>query len=284
MKNRVGTVGLALFFALSILPIAASLAYAALYSVGATGLLTTGPTLEFWREVLASGEVWSSLALSFYVALAVVAVATAIALALSLLLRDRLERGLASYALYLPLALPWTVAAFLTFQLLSGGGLLARALVTLGLASGPEGVPRLVLDRWGFGIIATHIFLAVPFLTLLFAKLHQSERVDELTALATSLGAGRRACLRRVTLPLLLRAAGSNLALLFIVVLGSYEIPLLLGRQSPQMISVFTLRKYAMFDVLEKPQAYALALVYSGFVLALLLLLDRRGAFRDEPG
>ena len=270
-RDPVGAAGLLLFLGLAILPIGLSLVYAALYSLGLTGLLGRGLTGSHWRAVLGSRELWTSLGLSAGVALAVVAATTAAALFLALSLRERVERGPVSYLIYLPLALPGAVVAFLVFQMLTGGGLVPRVLVWLGL-SGPV---SLVQDRWALGIVLAHVALAVPFFTLLFADLYRSERIGELASVARSLGAGPGQCLRRVEIPLLLRAGAANLALLFILVLGSYEIPLLLGRQAPQMLSVLTLRKYALFDIAQKPQAFVVALVYTALVLVLIGILFR---------
>src|SRR5262249_37811035 len=109
-----------------------------------------------------------------------------------------------------------------------------------------------------------------------------SERIGALRELAASLGASRRQALVRVTLPILLRAAVPSLALLFAVALGSFEIPLLLGRQAPQMLSVLTYRKYALFDITQKPEAYILAVGYSVVVLGLLVVVLRRHRLGHE--
>jgi len=277
LRSRSGTLGLLLFLAIAVLPIAASLVYALLYSVGLAGLLREGFTAAYWRTVLGGHEVWESLALSVGVAAAVVVFTAALGLALALGFSERLERGFLGYALYLPLALPGAVAAFFTFQMLTGGGGVARLLLRLGLLSDPSRFAPLVQDRWAVGIVLTHTALAVPFFALLFARLYESERVAELAVLAQSLGASRRQRLWRVEVPLLLHAAGTNLALLFIVVLGSYEIPLLLGRQAPQMLSVLAMRKLALFDLRQKPEAFVVALLYTAFVMALVAGLFRKG-------
>ncbi len=276
MRSRSGTLGLLLFLALAVLPIAASLLYALLYSLGLAGLLREGLTARSWLAVLGSREIWESVALSAAVAAAVVALTAALGLALTLAFPGRLDRGLLGHALYLPLALPGAVAAFFTFQMLTGGGVVARALLRLGLLRGPAGFIPLVQDRWAVGIVLTHTALAAPFFALLFARLYESERVEELAALARSLGASSRQCRWRVAVPLLLHAAGTNLALLFVLVLGSYEIPLLLGRQAPQMLSVLTMRKFASFDLAQKPEAFVVALLYTAAVMALVAGLFRR--------
>ncbi|HEX4966311.1 MAG TPA: ABC transporter permease [Thermoanaerobaculia bacterium] len=277
MRSRSGTLGLAAFLAVAVLPIGASLVYALLYSVGLAGLLREGFTGRHWLAVLGGGEVWASLLLSALVAAAVVAISTALGLALAVGFRGALDCGLLGDSLYLPLALPGAVAAFFVFQMLTGGGLVARVLIKLGVLSDSSRFVPLVQDRWAVGIILAHTLLAAPFLALLFARLYESERVAEMAALSQALGASRRQSLWRVEVPILLHAAGTNLALLFIVVLGSYEIPLLLGRQAPQMLSVLTMRKFALFDLRQKPEAFVVALLYTGIVMALITGLFRRG-------
>src|SRR5262249_10533681 len=151
-------------------PIGASLLYAGLYSFGLTGLLNRGFTLEAWQRVLGGREVWASLALSAGVAFTVVALAAAGGLALALALRGRRARCAPPSALSLPLALPGPVAAFFTFQMPPGGGLLPRLLLRLGLLADPAAYAAPVQDRWAAGIVLTHAMLAVPFFALLFDK------------------------------------------------------------------------------------------------------------------
>ena len=274
-RSNFERVGLGLFFLLTVAPVAASLSYAALYGFGVVGLLSHGFTLEHWRLVLASAEAWASVRLSLYVATAVVLLTAVIALPLALALRRHLESGPLAYVLTLPLAIPGTVGAVLALQLLSGAGLLSRLAFQLHLTSGIPDFPSLVHDPLAFGVIGTHVALAVPFFAFLFVELFASERVGALLELAASLGARRAQRFFRVTLPILLRAAVPSLALLFALVLGSFEIPLLLGRQSPQMLSVLTYRKYALFDITQKPEAYILALGYTALVLTLIALVFR---------
>ena len=274
--------GLALFLLLTAAPVTASLLYATLYGFGLVGLLSHGFTLEHWRRVLTSGEAWASARLSLYVATTVVAVTAALALPLALVLRDRLGSGPLAYVLTLPLAVPGTVAAFLALQLLSGAGLLSRLAFRMHLTEGIAGFPELVHDSALAGVIATHVALAVPFFVFLFVELFASERVGPLLELSATLGARSTQGLLKVTLPILLRAAWPSLCLLFVVVLGSFEIPLLLGRQAPQMLSILTYRKYALFDIAEKPEAYILALGYTGLVLGVIAAAFRRHRIGHE--
>jgi len=272
-----------LFFALiALAPIGFSLYYAAAYSLGLAGMLSEGFTLSHWAKVAGGGEILASMAYSGYIALAATVASVGLALFLALALRRAIARGPLSLALYLPLTIPAVVAGFLAFQWLSDAGLLARLAAALGLIDGVGDMPPLIHDRLGLGVIAAHTALATPFFTLLFAQLHRTERIEALTDLTRTLGGGRRDCLFRVAAPILLTKAFSNILLLFIFVFGSYEIPLLLGRQSPQMVSVFALRKFTMFDLTQKPEAYIVALLYTAATLGLLAMAFRLGWIRDE--
>jgi putative spermidine/putrescine transport system permease protein len=55
--------------------------------------------------------------------------------------------------------------------------------------------------------------------------------------------------------------------------MGSYEIPLLLGRQSPQMMSVLVIQKLRKFSLAAIPEAYIMALVFIGILIGLLILI-----------
>lgn len=266
------------FWLLVLLPLAAGLCYALLYSFGLAGLLAEGFILRHWGETFTRREVWASLLHSLRIAATVVLFSAAAALWLARRLRSRLDGAFPAAWLYLPLVTPGLVAAFAAFQLLSGSGLLARVLAAAGLIAGPAEMPELVLDPWAWGVVITHCFLAIPFLVMLFHQLYKSERVEEYRRLASSLGATARQNLWRVEIPLLIRAAAGNLALLLVLVLGSYEVPLLLGRQSPQMLSVLIVRHFSMFDLGQKPVAYALALLYTLVVVLALGLTWRRQA------
>jgi len=280
-RNNLERGSFILFLAASILPMALSLLYALGYSVGLAGLLSDGFTLEYWGRLGESGEIWRSFGLSIAVALAVIAADLALALPLGIALRGRLRSGALSYLIYLPLALPGAVLAFLAFQFLSGAGYLSRVMAALGIIGDPSGFPSLVNDQHGIAIIAAQLVVGVPFFTILFTQLHHGERVGELTALARTLGAGRWQSLARVAAPVLLGRAFPTVVLYFVGVLGAYEVPLLLGAQSPQMISVLTMRKYAMFDLTQKPEAFICAILYTCVTAALIAVAYRR-SHRDE--
>ena len=261
-----------LFLLLAVGPVALGLGYALLYSLGLAGLLGQGFTLAHWTRVLTNPEFWWSLGFSTGVALVTISLSTGLALLAVLRWRDGLLRGLRAYTFYLPLAIPATVMAFLVFQWLGDAGLLSRLAYALGLTTSTTQFPTLINDQWGIGIIVAHVLMATPFLTIFFANLYRSERVAELRGLAATLGLSPGAAARRLVVPLLLRRGRATLLLYGVFVFSSYEIPLLLGSQSPAMVSVLAIRKLQRYNLGDIPQAYVISVLYA-FILALVLLL-----------
>ncbi|MEY3050222.1 MAG: hypothetical protein RLY31_7 [Bacteroidota bacterium] len=277
IRKHIGLVSwLAPFLALTVLPLALGTAYAWLHSVGLAGIGTNGFTAKHWITVLSDPAWWRSLGFSCWVAAASIGLSLGLALAAVLGRVERWQRGSLSWLVYLPLTLPAMVVAFLVFHTLSGAGLASRLAFRYGLTTGISDFPNWVNDPWGLGIITAHVCMATPFFIILFTNLYRGERLDEYVRLSATLGASPRQQVRHVLLPVLLRGAFPTLVLYFVFVLGSYEIPLLLGSQSPQMVSVLMVRKLQRFDLSDRPQAYVIGVLYVLFVVAVVLRLLRR--------
>lgn len=273
---------MAVFFVLTVFPLLLGLGYALLYSLGLVGVFADGFTFRHWRYLFEGGELWYSLLLSAWVAFASIVAATVFAFSLVLGFRERLEKGPLSRMIYLPLTLPAVGVAFFSFQLLSASGWLARLSYQVGWVDGPADFPDFVNDEWGMGIIFAHTFMASPFLTLLFLNIYRNEKIGAYINLAKSLGAGPFQIFIRTVLPLIWWKALPTLLLYFVFVLSSYEVPLLLGQQHPQMISVLAISKLQRFNLLDIPQAYAVSVFYAFLILIFLgfwlARLRRQGA------
>ncbi|MCX2740319.1 ABC transporter permease subunit [Pontibacter anaerobius] len=269
------------FLLLAVLPVVGGLLYGLAYSLGLAGALSSGFTLQHWQDVLASGAFLHALAYSVYIALSAILVATSAALFLTLYFKKSLRQGAMSYLLYLPLTIPALVMGFLVFQLLTKSGLASRVVFGLGWIADLQDFPSLVHDSWGFGIILAHVLMAVPFLTLLFHAIYREQNLDQLQQVSENLGAGQSHFVRRIAIPTILTTAAPNLLLYFIFVLGSYEVPLLIGSQQHQMVSVLAVQKFHRFNLLDIPQGYAISVAFTLFVLLLLSIslkkLQRHG-------
>jgi putative spermidine/putrescine transport system permease protein len=290
-------VGLLLLLAGIVAPMAWALVYSALYSFGGIGLLSEGWTLWHWRSALTSGGLVPSLILSVAVAATVAALTTIGALTITLLSavprcgrsptvphnRPKVSRnGWLRALLCLPLATPAVVAGLMAYQVLNPGGLLSRLVCHTGAIESPSDFPALVNDRWAIGIILTQFMTALPLLTLFFLAAWTSAHVDRYCRLAESLGATPTQARLRIALPMLLRRALPLITLIFLWQLGTYEIPLLLGRQSPQMFSVLTQRHFGQFDLEQRPEAFTLAVTYLLLTGAGLLILLLRRSHRAD--
>jgi putative spermidine/putrescine transport system permease protein len=283
-RSNLDRAGFLLFLILAILPMAASLAYAAGYSVGLVGLLSEGFTWQYWARPFQEGnQIFASFVFSLLVAGAATAITLAIALLLVLAARRSLDNGLLAHLSTIPLALPGTVLAFLVLQWFSGSGIAARIAYALGLLQTPAQFPGIVQDQYGVGIIIAQVIVGVPFFALLFAQLWHNQRIRQLMELAQTIGAGRRQRVAWVAIPLLLHGAFPTVILHLVAVIGVYEVPLLLGAQSPQMISVLTMQKYGMFDLQQKPEAFICAILYTLLSLSLIAVAWRRMKHEQSP-
>jgi putative spermidine/putrescine transport system permease protein len=268
-SNRAGIICLWL---LVLLPFAAGFVYSVLYAFGLTGVLSTGFTNSHAAALLRGSELFSSLLYSLYIAATSIFIAVSIALTGVLIFKTAITTSRWAIVPLLPLALPAIVTAFVSLMVFSKTGLLARLSHQAGITSDPAQFPDMVNDRFGIGIIATHVLMAVPFLLMYFANLYQAQNLPALAATARTLGASRRHTAQKILLPLLLTKGRNTLLLYFIFVFGTYEIPLVLGQQNPQMIAVLIVRKMQRYNLLDIPQGYFLSVAYTLVVVLLLAL------------
>lgn len=274
MQSRWWSYGsLSVYLLFTAVPILAGIFYALAYSLGLTGVLAEGFTLANWEKVLSNTAFWQTIGFSIYVAFTSIVLSLFIALGLIVRWPEAFSRGYLSFIIYLPLGIPAIVMAFYVFQLLGKGGWLSRLFYQLGLISGLQDFPDWVNDNYGLGIIFAHVCMASPFFTIFFANLYKNERAGLLREQAITLGATERQAISRVVLPVLLRRGIAAVFLYFMFVMGSYEIPLLLGSQSMQMISIRTIQKLQRYNLADIPEAYAISVVYSVLVLCMLFLL-----------
>lgn len=278
-SSKAQAAGILLFLLLTVAPLLLGILYAVLYSLGIIGLLSEGLTLAHWQQTLTDSEFWSSLGYTFYIALVTITLTITAALSLTLFLKKSLQKGFPGFSLYVPLAFPAIVVAFLVFQLASQSGLLSRISWQLGWISDSATFPDLVNDPYGIGIIAAHTFMAVPFFSLYFINLYDGERIREYAQVGKSLGASRTQQLFRIETPILLRRGFPTIILYTIFVLGSYEIPLILGQQSPQMMSVLIIRKLRKFSLDTIPEAYVAALLFITVIILLLIAIYKTRSF-----
>ena len=263
---------LILVLSLSVIPLFAGLTYALLYSFGIVGVLNHGFTIEHWIATFANNEVLYSFLYTIGLSLLSITLCVSAGMFIALYIGERIRKGIISYFIYLPMSFPSIVAAFFFFQFLSNAGFLSRLFYKVGWIHTIADFPSLVNDRYSIGIIVSQFFLTFPVFVLLYLYILSNENISRLNILAASLGAGKWQILWRITVPALLRKSFPTILLFLIFKLGSYEIPLLLGRSSPETISVITVRKMQRFNLMDIPQGYVVAFIYAFLVLLLLIV------------
>lgn len=259
------------FVLVTVVPILAGLAFMATYASGGIGLLSRGWTASHWLHVLADGHTWITLGYSFGVGIASLLVSAVAALLLLAALGPWAGRRPLSLLWFVPLTVPPLVAGMLSVEMFGNAGLLARVAHALSWVQQPGDFPALLYTSSGLGIILTHAALVAPFLVLLFGRLQHHLRLDELAQVAHTLGASRMQVWTHVHVPALLRAAEPTLTVYGLVLVGAFEIPMVVGAQYPSMISVLIERRFAHFDIATKPEGYALATLYALIAMSLLL-------------
>jgi putative spermidine/putrescine transport system permease protein len=268
--------GLGVFIAFAVLPLAAGLVFAALYSVGLIGALSQGFTFEHWYKILTDNALWSSLILSLAISIVSITIAVSLALLLTVKFGAIFKKRTTHFLLYLPLSMPPIITAFWTFQALSNSGILSRIFYKMGLIPNIENFPTLINDSLYFGVITAMVLATFPVFTLLFLSFYQSENIPNLQQLAQTLGATTAQTRSKIIIPILLKKARPNIILYAIFLFGAFEMPLLLGRQSPRMMSVLIHSKFNKFNLLDLPQAYVLTVIYALIVLTIVFLLFRK--------
>ena len=153
--------------------------------------------------------------------------------------------------------------------LLQNQGVLNDALVALGLI-GDEGRLAMIYNMTGTFVAMTHVLL--PFMVLPLYSIMRAIPPVQMSA-AASLGSGPLQAFRRVYWPQTLPGVGAGSLLVFILAIGYYITPALVGGSSGQLIS--NMIAYHMQTSLNWSLAAALGGILLVCVIALYWLYDR---------
>lgn len=239
----------------------------------------TEPTLDYYRDALASPAFRSALLVSLRVALlsalAAAVLGTVLCAALVRLCR---ARGPMVYLIRLPILVPHTVTALFAILILSQTGLLARWAWALGVISDPGELPQLLFTPGYGGTILAYLWKEIPFVAY-FSLALMAGVSDTLGEAAENLGASPLRAFLAVTLPLSLPAVSQAFLIIFLFAFGGYELPLLLGATLPKALPVYAHLAYMHPDLRQRPAAtalYGVILLLSIAMAVLYGLLTRR--------
>ncbi|MCC7274605.1 MAG: ABC transporter permease [Alphaproteobacteria bacterium] len=172
-------------------------------------------------------------------------------------------RAIAITLVALPFMLSVLVRNYVWMTLLQDTGLVNRLLQSLGLVDAPL---RLMYNELGVLIAMVNMLVPYVFFPVLTALLAIP---PALKTASTSLGANRFHTFLRVTLPLTAAGTAAGCLLTFIVALGFYITPAMLGGPREMMIS--SLIAFNVREVLNWPFAFSLATTLLGSTIVLYL-------------
>lgn len=179
--------------------------------------------------------------------------------------------------LFIGLIIPfWTSIVVRTFSwkiLLGSNGFVNFTLRELGLIDVPI---KFLYTQLAVNTGLVHVFL--PFMILpLYAVLEKLDPAHEEAAM--DLGAGRWMTFLRITLPLSLPGISTGCLLVFLLTIGSFLTPAILGGPSELMISNIIYDEY--YVTFNWPFGGALAALFLALTLLMIVIYNK--TFRFEP-
>jgi putative spermidine/putrescine transport system permease protein len=200
-----------------------------LAGVGQASHFTWDHYRQFWMEA----QYRDGFFFSLWLGGASTVISLGVALVLGALMQVRFPGRIVISVLYkIPLIVPSLVAAFLILSLIAPGGILARLVFHWGWDW-----PRLVYDRWGWGIILVLVWHNVPFMMVIISAVMAGIPHDVIDA-ARNLGASPWEVFRRVTVPLSMSGISAAALLVFIQVFGAFAVPSLMESAYPLALPV----------------------------------------------
>ena len=193
--------------------------------LGAWSFFDPGFTLKFYRELFAEPAYFRALTNTLEISLLVTLISLILGYPLAYLMATTSVR--ARQILMILVLVPfWTsilVRTFAWMVILGNNGLVNRALVGLGVIEHPA---KLLFNMIGVQVGMVHVLL--PF--MIFPLISVMSRIDlSVVRIARSLGATPSRAFLHVFLPLSLPGVAAGCVLVFLLAIGFYVTPALLG-------------------------------------------------------
>lgn len=228
------------------------------FSTGQHLVKSDTPTLDVYRDLLASPFIRDDLWLTLWISLLSVVLVAVVGYILALYVRFGSGRlpGIVRSLYLIPMFVPVVIASYAAITFYVDRGVLAAILHALG-------IPFVSPAYKPSGVVITQVWFNIPFAVLMLGSgLDGIEQ--ELIESANDVGAGFLTVLWRIVLPMNLVPLLIVLTFTFIGVVGSFTIPYLIGPNAPQMMGVAI---QAYFSNYNQPQA-AVAMAIMLFLMA----------------
>ncbi len=229
-----------------------------------------GPSLDNYLRFFSEPALLRGLIVSLEITLTVTVISVLLAYPLAWIIAFRVPRQWQRVALVLTILPFWTsyvVRSYAWLLVLGQNGVINRALMATGLLDAP-----LVMSATRFATVIGFVHFFVMLLTLtIYANLVQLS--PNYARAAADLGAGRLATFRHVILPLTLPGVVTGAFLTFVLCMGDYVTPQILGGNNeltlPQLIMMQLGRRG------DFPMASAMAIILMGVVTLAYLACAR---------
>jgi ABC-type spermidine/putrescine transport system permease subunit I len=192
-------------------------------------------TLKFYREILAEPAYFKALRNTLEISVLVTLISLMLGYPLAYLMATTSPRArrILTVLILIPFWTSILVRTFAWLVILGNNGLVNRALLGLGLVDAPQ---KLLFNMIGVQVGMVHVLL--PF--MVFPLYGVMSRIDlNVVRVARSLGAVPRKAFLHVFLPLSLPGVAAGCILVFLLAIGFYVTPALLG--GPGQITLATM-------------------------------------------
>jgi putative spermidine/putrescine transport system permease protein len=231
--------------------------------------------LDAYRSLFSDHEFLLSLGLTLWISVSSTFLTIVFAIITALAFRKTFPgKRVANFLYQFPITIPHIVITIGTMLIFSQSGIVARFAYQAGLIRDQSQFPILISDSPGFGIIYVYLWKQIPFMGVIVLSILQSLG-NNYEELARSLGANAWQTFRHVLLPTIIPGILPASIICFSFTFGSYEVPFLLGKPYPAVISVLAMRLYQDVDLNARPQAMATAVFMAIFISILVVFYKR---------
>jgi putative spermidine/putrescine transport system permease protein len=218
-----------------------------------------GFTLENYRRILSEDVYWRSFLLTFEISFLVTSLTLLLGYPVAYAAHVA-SKGWSVFILALVVLPFWTsvlVRAYAWLALLQRTGVINQLLQYLGIVHEP-----LALVHNTFGTVIATVHILLPFMVLPLYAAMQKIPTDLMQA-GASLGASPAYAFRRIFLPLSLPGVLAGSTLVFVLCLGFYITPELLGGGRTLMVSMLVSRNVELYDQWGAASAVGVVLLAS---------------------
>jgi len=226
-----------------------------------------GFTLENYRRIVSEDIYWRSFALTFEISLLVTVLALLLGYPIAYA-ASAAPKGLSIVILALVVLPFWTsvlVRAYAWLALLQRTGVINHLLQGLGIIDEP-----LALVHNSFGTVVATLHILLPFMVLPLYATMQKIPCDLMQA-GASLGGSPSHTFWRIFLPLSLPGVLAGSTLVFVLSLGFYITPELLGGGRTVMVSMLVSRNVELYNQWGAASAVGVALLIGVAVIFLVV-------------